>query len=89
MMPFVIERFVAGTVVEIVPGIKTKGQGSLPPAKVPNGVLRTQKDVLQYGPSHQSGGHGRATKGGSGFADCVRNGLLVSQRARDCARADH
>jgi 6-methylsalicylate decarboxylase len=39
MMPFVIERFVAGAVVEIVPGIRTKGQGSLPPAKVPNGVL--------------------------------------------------
>ena len=39
MMPFVIERFVAGTAVEIVPGIKTKGQGSLPPAKVPKGVL--------------------------------------------------
>ena len=39
MMPFVIERFVAGTVVEIVPGTKTKGQGNLPPAKVPKGVL--------------------------------------------------
>jgi len=39
MMPFVIERFVAGTVVEVVPGIKTKGQGSLPPAKVPKGAL--------------------------------------------------
>lgn len=39
MMPFVIERFVAGALVEIVPGIKTKGQGSLPPAKVPKGAL--------------------------------------------------
>ena len=39
MMPFVIERFVSGTVVEILPGIKTKGQGNVPPAKVPNGVL--------------------------------------------------
>jgi len=39
MMPFVIERFVSGTVVEIVPGVKTKGQGNIPPAKVPKGVL--------------------------------------------------
>lgn len=39
MMPFVIERFVAGTTVEVVPGIKTKGQGSVPPAKVPKGAL--------------------------------------------------
>jgi predicted TIM-barrel fold metal-dependent hydrolase len=39
MMPFVIERFVAGSVVEVVPGIKTKGQGSRPPANVPKGVL--------------------------------------------------
>jgi 6-methylsalicylate decarboxylase len=39
MMPFVIERFVSGTQVEIVPGIMTKGQGSNPPQKVPKGVL--------------------------------------------------
>jgi len=39
MMPFVIERFVSGTVVEIVPGIQTKGQGTIPPAKVAKGVL--------------------------------------------------
>ena len=39
MMPFVIERFVAGTEVEVIPGIKTKGQGSVPPAKVPKGAL--------------------------------------------------
>ncbi len=39
MMPFVIERFVSGTEVEIVPGIVTKGQGKNPPAKVPKGVL--------------------------------------------------
>jgi predicted TIM-barrel fold metal-dependent hydrolase len=39
MMPFVIERFVSGTQVEIVPGIVTKGQGSNPPQKVPKGVL--------------------------------------------------
>jgi predicted TIM-barrel fold metal-dependent hydrolase len=39
MMPFVIERFVMGTVTEIVPGIKTKGQGNVPPAKVPKGVV--------------------------------------------------
>ena len=39
MMPFVIERFVMGTVVEIVPGINTKGQGNVPPAKVPKGAL--------------------------------------------------
>src|SRR5581483_4519264 len=39
MMPFVIERFVAGTVVEIIPGVKTKGQGNIAPAKVPKGVL--------------------------------------------------
>ena len=38
-MPFVIERFLAGTIAEIVPGIKTKGQGGVPPAKVPKGVL--------------------------------------------------
>jgi len=38
-MPFVIERFVAGTAVEIVPGIMTKGQGNVPPAKVPKGAL--------------------------------------------------
>jgi 6-methylsalicylate decarboxylase len=39
MMPFVIERFVSGTEVEIVPGIVTKGQGSNPPQKVPKGAL--------------------------------------------------
>jgi predicted TIM-barrel fold metal-dependent hydrolase len=39
MMPFVIERFVSGSAVEIVPGIQTKGQGTIPPAKVPKGVL--------------------------------------------------
>lgn len=39
MMPFVIERFVSGTETEIVPGIKTKGQGNIPPAKVPKGTL--------------------------------------------------
>jgi predicted TIM-barrel fold metal-dependent hydrolase len=39
MMPFVIERFVSGTEVEIVPGIVTKGQGNIPPQKVPKGVL--------------------------------------------------
>ena len=39
MMPFVIERFVSGTEVEIVPGIVTKGQGSNKPEKVPKGAL--------------------------------------------------
>ena len=39
MMPFVIERFLAGTQGEIVPGIVTKGQGNIPPQKVPKGVL--------------------------------------------------
>jgi len=39
MMPFVIERFVSGTVVEIVPGIMTKGQGNNPPRNVPKGAL--------------------------------------------------
>jgi len=39
MMPFVIERFLSGTTAELVPGIVTKGQGSVPPAKVPKGVL--------------------------------------------------
>ena len=39
MMPFVIERFVSGTETEIVPGIKTKGQGNIPPARVPKGAL--------------------------------------------------
>ena len=39
MMPFVIERFLSGTTAEVVPGIATKGQGSVPPAKVPKGVL--------------------------------------------------
>ena len=39
MMPFVIERFVSGTRTEIVPGIVTKGQGTVPPANVPKGVL--------------------------------------------------
>jgi predicted TIM-barrel fold metal-dependent hydrolase len=39
MMPFVIERFLSGTTAEVVPGITTKGQGSVPPAKVPKGVL--------------------------------------------------
>ncbi|MEQ1884873.1 MAG: amidohydrolase family protein [Bryobacteraceae bacterium] len=40
MMPYVIERFVNGTTVELVPGIVTKGQGNIPPAKVPGGVLK-------------------------------------------------
>jgi predicted TIM-barrel fold metal-dependent hydrolase len=39
MMPYVIERFVSGTMTEVVPGIVTKGQGAVPPAKVPKGVL--------------------------------------------------
>jgi 6-methylsalicylate decarboxylase len=39
MMPFVIERFLSGTTVEVVPGIPTKGQGNVLPAKVPKGVL--------------------------------------------------
>jgi 6-methylsalicylate decarboxylase len=39
MMPFVIERFVSGTAIEIVPGITTKGQGNIPPKNVPKGVL--------------------------------------------------
>lgn len=39
MMPFVIERFLTGTTAELVPGITTKGQGNVPPAKVPKGVL--------------------------------------------------
>jgi 6-methylsalicylate decarboxylase len=39
MMPFVIERFVSGTVTEIVPGIMTKGQGNIPPKNVPKGAL--------------------------------------------------
>jgi predicted TIM-barrel fold metal-dependent hydrolase len=39
MMPFVIERFLSGTTTEIIPGIPTKGQGNVPPAKVPKGAL--------------------------------------------------
>lgn len=39
MMPYVIERFLGGTTAELIPGITTKGQGNIPPAKVPNGVL--------------------------------------------------
>jgi predicted TIM-barrel fold metal-dependent hydrolase len=39
MMPFVIERFETGTTAEIVPGIVTKGQGTIPPKNVPKGVL--------------------------------------------------
>jgi predicted TIM-barrel fold metal-dependent hydrolase len=39
MTPFVIERFFGGTTAEVVPGIATKGQGNVPPAKVPKGVL--------------------------------------------------
>src|SRR5262249_13634163 len=39
MMPYVIERFLTGTTGELVPGITTKGQGNVPPAKVPKGVL--------------------------------------------------
>lgn len=39
MMPYVIERFLDGTTAEVVPGISTKGQGNIPPAKVPKGVL--------------------------------------------------
>ena len=38
-MPFLIERFLVGTAAEVVPGIRTKGQGDIPPAKVPKGVL--------------------------------------------------
>jgi predicted TIM-barrel fold metal-dependent hydrolase len=39
MMPFVIERFIAGTSVEIVPGIVTKGQGANKPPNAPAGAL--------------------------------------------------
>jgi len=39
MMPYVIERFLTGTTADLVPGVVTKGQGTNPPAKVPNGVL--------------------------------------------------
>ncbi len=39
MMPFVVERFVYGTEVEIVPGVVTKGQGKNPPKNVPKGAL--------------------------------------------------
>jgi len=39
MMPYVIERFLGGTTAELIPGVTTKGQGNIPPAKVPNGVL--------------------------------------------------
>jgi len=39
MMPYVVERFLTGTTAELIPGITTKGQGNIPPAKVPNGVL--------------------------------------------------
>jgi predicted TIM-barrel fold metal-dependent hydrolase len=38
-MPFLIERFLAGSAAEVFGGIKTKGQGDTPPAKVPKGVL--------------------------------------------------
>jgi len=40
MMPYVIERFLSGTTAELVPGVVTKGQGNIPPAKVPGGVLK-------------------------------------------------
>jgi 6-methylsalicylate decarboxylase len=39
MMPFVIERFLGGATAELVPGITTKGQGNVPPPRVPKGVL--------------------------------------------------
>jgi len=39
MVPYVIERFLNGTTADVVPGITTKGQGNIPPAKVPKGVL--------------------------------------------------
>jgi predicted TIM-barrel fold metal-dependent hydrolase len=39
MMPFVIERFLSGSITEVVPGIPTKGQGANPPRNVPKGVL--------------------------------------------------
>jgi predicted TIM-barrel fold metal-dependent hydrolase len=39
MMPFVIERFISGTQIQIVPGIVTKGQGNIPPRNVPKGAL--------------------------------------------------
>ena len=38
-MPFVIERFLAGSPAEIVPGIITKGQDFPPPKNVPQGIL--------------------------------------------------
>jgi 6-methylsalicylate decarboxylase len=40
MMPYVIERFLTGTTADLVPGIVTKGQGNVPPGKVPAGVLK-------------------------------------------------
>lgn len=39
MMPYVIERFLTGATAELLPGTVTKGQGSIPPANVPKGVL--------------------------------------------------
>ena len=39
MMPYVIERFLAGVTAELIPGIVTKGQGHIPPRNVPKGVL--------------------------------------------------
>jgi predicted TIM-barrel fold metal-dependent hydrolase len=39
MMPYVIERFLAGDSAELVPGVITRGQGTVPPKDVPKGVL--------------------------------------------------
>lgn len=38
-MPYVIERFLAGDSAELVPGVITRGQGTVPPKDVPKGVL--------------------------------------------------
>jgi predicted TIM-barrel fold metal-dependent hydrolase len=39
VMPYVIERFLAGDTAELLPGVITRGQGNVPPKNVPKGVL--------------------------------------------------
>lgn len=39
VMPYIIERFLAGTSAELMPGVVTHGQASGPPKNVPKGVL--------------------------------------------------
>jgi hypothetical protein len=38
-MPYVIERFLAGSSAELAPGVITRGQAGAPPKNVPRGVL--------------------------------------------------